>query len=483
MRFPFIGPSYESASFNADAQRAVNLYVEQVESGTGKNKAVFYGTPGLQVFATISGPVRGLWAGQGRLFAVGGSTLYEISAGGSATAFGGTIANDGFPAYMFPNGNQLFIVAGNAGYIHAGGDVVPAPVPADPVSPDGTPGAAVGLARAGCFIDSYFIASKPYHTHFFISRHYNGLDWREPTDDESEVWESTEYGTKEGFPDAIEFLLADHRDLWLFGSQTIEVWRNTGNPDFPFERDPGALIQQGTIAPFTCCSAAFGVCWLGGDYRGGPVMYRAQGFQPERISNHAVEAKWRAYSTVYDANAFTFTQSGHTFLQLNFPTANKSWRWDANTAMWHEVSSGGTDQRHRAMCHAFQFGRNLVGDYSSGNIYTMSPDIYTDNGAPITRVRTAPHIAEEDHPEFFHAFELDLEVNGSLPEVTMDYSDDGGYTWVTPKTITPSLNGRNGRVIYRRLGRSRDRIFRITIDDPVKIALVDAYLKMTGPVP
>lgn len=134
------------------------------------------------------------------------------------------------------------------------------------------------------------------------------------------------------------------------------------------------------------------------------------------------------------------------------------------------------------MCHAYQFGRNLVGDYSSGNIYTMSPDVYTDAGAPIVRQRTAPHIAEEDKPEFFHAFELDLEVGSSLPEVTMDYSDDGGYTWVTPKTITPSLSGRNGRVIYRRLGRSRDRIFRVTIDDPVKIALVDAYLKMTGPV-
>jgi len=468
MKFtPLVGPTYVSASLNADCQRSVNLFVEQIESGTGKARAVLYGTPGLQLFASIAGPVRCLWAGQNRLFAVGGTTLYEIGSGGSATAFGGALANDGFPAYMFPNRTQLMIISGGGAYIHGGADVVEAPVPEYPYTgAEGSPAGEVGTARAGCFIDSYYIASKPDTNVFFISEQNDGL-----------IWDGADFKSKEGYPDAIEFMLADHRDLWLFGSQSIEVWRNTGNPDFPFERDPGAFIQQGTRAPFTCCSTAFGVCWLGGDSRGGPVAYRAQGFQPERISNHAVEQKWRTYSTVYDAHAFSYTQNGHSFWQINFPAGNASWVWDMNTAMWHEKMSG--TGRHRAMCHAYAFGKNLVGDYSSGNIYSMSPDVYTDNGTPITRIRTAPHISDEDKGQFFYALEIDLEVLDNAPEVLMDYSDDGGYTWVTPKSALPSLSGRRGRVIYRRLGRARDRIFRITIDDPVKIAIVDAYLKMT----
>lgn len=489
MRFPFIGPTYESSSLNADASRAVNLYLEMVESGTGKNKAVLYGTPGLQLYATVgTGPIRALWAGQNRLFAVSGTILYEISEGGGVTHRGPVGTNDGYPARIFPNGHQLFIVAGNMGFIDDGiaaedGTMVhPAPVPAaDIVGSEGTPAGTVGTARSGCYLDGYFIASKPDTNVFYISNLLDGMNWNpnntEETPDDPSI--SAEFGRKEGYPDAIEMVLADHEELWLFGSQSIEVWRNTGAADFPFQRDPGAYIHHGVIAPFTVGSIAGTVCWLGGDARGGPVAYRAQGFQPERISNHAIEDKWRLYPVVSDANAFGYTLDGHMFWQLNFPTANATWVWDAVTGMWHERSSGGINNRHRAMAHAQCFGKNLVGDWANGNIYAQNSFYYTDAGQTITRVRSAPHISNEQLNQAFHAFQLDLQVEDGTPEVTLDWSDDGGHTWNNPRTTVPSVQGHAGRVIFRRLGKSRDRVFRVSIEDPVKVALIDAYLRMT----
>src|SRR6185436_17769378 len=93
--FNFIGPDYASLSYKADAQRVVNLFLEGVESGSGAAKKVFFGTPGLLEFCTLDdSPVRGLWAGEGRLFAAAGTSVYEIDDDGNATAFTGAIEDD-----------------------------------------------------------------------------------------------------------------------------------------------------------------------------------------------------------------------------------------------------------------------------------------------------------------------------------------------------------------------------------------------------
>jgi hypothetical protein len=217
--------------------------------------------------------------------------------------------------------------------------------------------------------------------------------------------------------------------------------------------------------------------FLGGDTRGNTVAYRAQGFQPVRISTHAVEQIWRTYLSVWDCYGYGYVDGGHQFWVLNFQTANATWVYDVATQMWHERAywNGTAFERHRGRCHAYAFDKHFIGDWQNGKVYEMKQGVYTDAGTAIHRVRQAPHIANEQKNVFHHMLQFDLEITGSAPSVTLDWSDDDTDTWTGTRTAAPSLpNKKRGRVIFNRLGMSRDRIYRVTITDNVKVAIVDA---------
>lgn len=478
MKYPgFIGPTYQSRTLSLDAQRTVNLYPEIDETGNGKNVAALLGTPGLHVWGTLPAtPVRGLWAGDNRLFAAGGTKLYEVNSSGTATEKG-TIANDAgnTPVQMFPNGTQLFVISAGTAYIHNGTSLVSAPVPADPAVDPSFPAGQVGTAATGAFIDGYYIASKQDSKKYFLSAINNGL-----------TWDALDFASKEGYPDNILATFADHEELWLFGNETIEVWRNEGDPDFPFRPDPGGFIHQGLAARYTPARVDNGLCWLGGDAKGRPVAWRAQGFQPIRISTHATEKAWRSYSTISDAIGYSYVDDGHSFYVLTFPTGNATWCYDATTKLWHERAylNAGTLERHRSRCHAYVFGKHLVGDHTSGVIYEMSPEFFDDNGSDMRRIRTAPHLSDEQIKQFHHRLQLDMEAGVSVSgeeTAELEWSDDGGQTWTSPRSAGIGAAGAyTKRVIWRRLGDTRDRVYRVTITGQTKIALINAYLNLTG---
>jgi hypothetical protein len=60
------------------------------------------------------------------------------------------------------------------------------------------------------------------------------------------------------------------------------------------------------------------------------------------------------------------------------------------------------------------------------------------------------------------------------------WSNDGGSTWSNEYWTSIGRIGRYlNRAIWRRLGMSRDRIFEVTVSDPVKCVIVSANLKAT----
>jgi hypothetical protein len=462
VRFPgFVGGTYQSESLVADAQRALNVIPELVESGAGKNRYRYQGRPGLVEFAELpTAPVRATWPGDERLFAVGGSKLYEVFSDGTYDERGDVGDDAGHtPAQILTNGLELFIVSAGGAYLDNGVTVASAPVPADPFALPGTPAEDVGTASVGAFMNGLFIAAKPDSKTFFYSAYRNGAEWSD-----------LDRLIKEGYPDNIAQLMTSHTELWTIGDQTSEVWRNEGDPDNAFTPDPGAFIHQGIVAPYSAMRFDQGLAWLGGDTSGKCVAWRTVGFAPKRISTHAIESAWSGYSTVSDAVGFSFVWKGHTLLVFNFLTANKTWVYDLNTNLWHEWASG--VNKFRGRCHAFTFGKHLVGDHTSGKIYQLSDSHYQDDGAAITYQRTAPYVAEEQHNLVFH--DLKLEAEDLLPaDVTLEWSTDGGDNWTTPITANDGL-------FWRRLGGGRDRIFRVTSTANKKQAWVDAYLRVTG---
>lgn len=470
MKFPFVGGSYRARSKFFDSQRTVNLYPEVSKSGTSKSIAALYGTPGLRLWKNfVGGNIRGMLRfSANTALVVSGDKLYSVTASGISTLAG---AIDAFstPVSMASNGTTVMIVTGPNGFFYTPGTGVLVQI---------TDSDFVG-ADTVQFIDGYFAFNKTGTGQFQITQLYgtdiDGLD----------------FATAEGAPDLLLSLLVDHREIWLFGETSTEVFFNSGNPDFPFERIQGAFIEQGCAAKLSPAKLDNTVFWLTADERGQGMVQRAQGYQPQRISTHAVEYAIGQYPTISDAVGYSYQQEGHSFYVLNFPTANATWVYDASTDEWHERAwrnpATAALGRHRANCQIAFAGENLVGDWENGNVYVLDLDTYTDNGDLIPAIRQTPYIASTNLMMFFHKLWIDMEVgvglvsgSGSDPEVMLDWSDDGGNTWSNEvRAKLGKIGERLARVNFRRLGKSRSRVFRVTITDPVKRVFIDADVEAT----
>lgn len=465
---PFVGAAYKSASLKLDAQLCINWFPE-LGGPTSKAVMALRGTPGTLLFCNtgVTGPGRGLFAtSTSRLFAVVYNTLIEIDPYGGTTVRGALSTTDG-KVSMADNGVQLMIVDGLAGYTLNLNTNAFSTI-ADVDFPNGTP--------VVTFQDGYFIVPKPGTGQFYISDLLDGSSW-----------DALDFGDAEGSPDILVSLISNGRDLWLCGAHSTEVWYDSGNPDFPFERTPGTFSEIGCAATYSVAKMLGSIFLLGGSKEGYGIVFQSQGFQLNRISTHAIEQAIAGYQTISDAVGWCYQQEGHWFYVLSFPTANATWVYDLSTSLWHQRAYRDPVTaalgRHRAHDHAFFAGKNLVLDYASGKIWELDLGTYTDDGDPITRIRTCPHIHEQVRRITFWSLELDMEVGvglstgqGSDPQIMLQVSNDGGVTF--GNELWRSM-GRQGeyktRVVWHRLGRSRDRVFKLQVSDPVKCVLVGAY--------
>ena len=366
---------------------------------------------------------------------------------------------------MASNGTTIMLVDGTNGY-----SVTPGTNSVDQII-----NAAFTGADVVYFVDGYFIFNKPGTGQFQITSLY------------STSIDPLDFATAEGSPDLLVTLIVDHREVWLLGENSTEVYFNSGNSDFPFERIQGAFIEQGCAAKFSAAKMDNSVFWLSADDRGQGMVMRAVGYQPQRVSDHALEYAIGQMSRIDDAVAYTYQQEGHSFYVLNFPTANQTWVFDAATNMWHQRTwrnpTTADVGRHRSNCHMAFADANIVGDWENGNLYRMDLDTFTDNGAPIQRIRACPHLSDPDYRyQIFDSLQVDMQTGvglpsgqGSDPKAMLRWSTDGGHTW-SSELWAPigKLGERRTRVKWRRLGRSRDRVFEVTITDPVRVAIVGA---------
>lgn len=471
MRIPFVGGAYESPSLPWAAQRCVNWYVKPAEQ-EAKTPAALFPRPGLTALVTLSAgaEVRGLWpASDGHLYAVAGSGVYQIDTTFAATQIATLTTHTGAVAIR-DNGNQLIVADGAFGYTYAFATGTWAQI-TDPGFPDGT--------NQVEFQDSYFIAVEPNSQRFWISGVGNG-----------NAWSAQDTASAEGRPDNLVGLVSSYRELWLFGERTSEVWFNTGNATFPFERSQNAFIEVGCAAAGSIVKMDNTVYWLGNDDRGSRVVWRAEGYIPRIVSTDALTAALDEYGTIDDAVGFSFSQGGHTFYVLTFPTEDKTWVFDAKTQMWFEWLGFDNGEFHRWQpnCYASFVGLHVVGGHNTGKLYALNPRAYTDDGETIKRLRTTPSLSEENTRLFFASLEVDLEPGiglssgqGSDPTLMLRWSNDGGRTWSNQITASAGAIGRTeARARFRRLGSARNRVWEISATDPVKWVVYGAYAQLAA---
>lgn len=72
-------------------------------------------------------------------------------------------------------------------------------------------------------------------------------------------------------------------------------------------------------------------------------------------------------------------------------------------------------------------------------------------------------------------------LRSSDPQMVIDWSDDHGRTWSNGRTVSMGKVGEYSvRCKAWRLGHARDRVYRVTISDPVKRVILSAELEAEG---
>ena len=455
---PFVGPAYQIATRKADVQRTLNMFLRSTESGTGKPATQFFleQIPGLTVFATLGAEFRGGVSVGERCFIVAGPTLYEVSAAGTLNNRGTLLTSTGI-VDMAEGLSQLVIVDGPYGYAYN--------LATNLLSTITSP-AFYGSTRVG-FLDNYFIFIRPDTQQFYISA----------INDASSL-DALDFASAEASPDDLVSLVVDHRELWLFGKDSTEVWYNSAGVDFPFSRNQGAFIEIGAVSAQSAQKIDNSVIWVGRDKNGAGIVYRAAGYQPMRVSTTAVEEALKG-ADLGQCRAYCYQSDGLSFYCLNAPGLSTTWAYELASGQWHERCEieAGALAPHRALGHVFAHGKHFIGDETA--LYEFDSTKNTNAGDELYRERTSPHFAT---PEFeavpYGMFRLDATVGvanqGEDPQVELCWSNDGGQTFGNWLARPLGKTGKyQQRVDWYRLGASNDRVWKLRCTADVKFDIVN----------
>lgn len=423
--------SYNRKRASQPETRLVNFFLEKEESGASIDEVARLSRPGLTKLIATGKPIRALYQSDGvlsnQLVIVAGDTLY-LSDGANLTTVG-NLPDDGDVARIGATFERIGICTSGEFWTY-----------------DGTTLAQVELPDDRSVIDvdvinSYFVAiTQPGQFY-----------WLAPGSTE---FDALDFATAEALPDGLHAIRRIRDDLFMFGSESIEVWQATGNADSLYERAPGRTVDRGVQSRDSVVAFDNSVVFCGND----GLVYRLSDV-PKRISTNGIEERVAERTDVCSAFAFTF--EGHLFYVLTVP-GQGSFAYDASTDQWSEFASWGSVVFRGKHGIDAALGA-LVGD-ADGNVLRFDADATTDDGQPILKLVTGT-IATGSKPIANTSFSAHV---GADDDFTLSLRwKDARTDWSLPRRIP--VRGGSEIVDTFRMGATRGayRTFEISTSDPV----------------
>jgi hypothetical protein len=293
------------------------------------------------------------------------------------------------------------------------------------------------------------------------------------------VYDALDFATFQQRAGKLVRIVEDGGDMFGFCNNWFEVWRDTGNPDFPFE--PISYQPRGLMSYDAVCRCDNTLMFPGDD----GIFYRLANYQPQRISTHSIERLIQNDANQGSLRAFSWSRGGHAFASLSGTDWSRC--YDASTGVWHARQSYGYDT-WRARYAMQAWGKTIVGDALSGKLLYLDPDTYTEDDETMVWGVDSPPLHVFPHGGIVDAVHFDLATGygtlsgqGSNPKIMLQTSIDGGNSFGNYRELDLGVTGRYAtRVTARRLGRFGPRgiVFRLRISDPVARALVGCDLEV-----
>lgn len=451
-------------------QRAINWYPE-AEAPGAKTAVSMKPAPGY-VLATTQGngpcrchPV----VFQSDQYWVSGTQVFKQTTAGVVTLIGAILTSSGW-CVLAAGRDYLMLVDGTDGWTWDGttfARITDADFPASPT---------------WCaYIDGRFLANDSGTDRFYTTQVASGED---PTS-----WAALDFATAEADADDAIAVVKTFERIYIVGTRTTQVYYNSGNADFPFDLFSNGILEWGAESAASIDVAEGVIFMLARTTAGGLDVIMVSGFQARSLATDDLIAEFDGFTTS-DAEGWAYQQGKQTFYGITFPTDGRTFVCHVETGKWHERRSPGLE-RLRMRGHGFFNRRHWFGDYESGRLYYLDPDIYTENGAPVIRKRVTAVMHRDGigigcsrlEVEFKRGVGL-VSGQGSDPQAMLRYSVDGGRTWSSELWQPLGKIGEYGvRAVWQRLGQGRSFVFEIAVSDPVEVVMVAAYadIEYLGP--
>ncbi len=526
-----VGPSNTTASPFQDRQVAINYYPEISASPSSKTATALLCAPGLIQIAAAPGggapgfdpeattwpqpssvrnlPVRGMWVLPGRTTALvvisNKCYLARVITMGSRTTPGsfslteaGTLKTYTGQVSIRDNGvvGTAVLVDGPYGYFYAYNST-------STIGPVGTFLKITDPSFLGadtvCFIDGWWVFNRPGTQTFYTN-----------TPQYSTTFQGSYFALKDAFSDRLMAVWENKEQLWLPGEMTTEIWYDAGGQYFPFQRLIGTELQIGCMSAQSISRLSVGgqdsLIWLGRSERGEAVVVKTQGLNYQIVTTPAVSDAIASYTKTDDAIAYVYQEDTHEFYVLTFPTADRTWVYDASMPTelaWHERLSydpyASLFHRHRSNCYMNFAGMRIVGDYQNGALYQLTRAVQNDAGWPLYSRRRSPYIWNKDNRERMHMQSLQVEFPqgagsqtglGQNPQAYLSVARDNGMGLASAYEPSPTntfpaplatVGNTKQRTIWRKLGWANWATMQLDVIAPVPKDIIGATIKAFGP--
>lgn len=472
----FIGGFNAPLAVTGDGEDLVNMIYERLPENAA-NDACLLSIPGQRLFAqpTFATGGRGMLYADGRLFTVVGSSLIETDVNGLMTDRSTVpLKNDGKRAYLIYNG----IHNGQLG-ICSGGNIYSYQLATNVLAITVLVGGFTHLDYAGG----------------------TGLAFRgdgdravfESNENDFTTWDLSIFFTRSLFGDPWLAMFVDANNLvWMVGSETFEVWQNTGVGSQPWAPLSGLVGKQGIVGPHAFGTSAAGNSWVAANREGIGQLVLVTGQSPEPVSSYAVNAQFEKYLREHgidDAELLTYAQGGHTFALPTFTKADRTWAYDIELQSWARRGVWNTQTFDFDLwgprAHCIAYGRHLVLDRGTGALAELDTTIATElDGSGIVRLRRAPSLINERKRFSIDQLMLLMDTGdatqsgqGAMPSVMLRISENGGKTWGNELACGAGGVGEwQKRVYWTQLGQSDRFMAEIRFSDPIPWRITDAYI-------
>lgn len=444
--------SYEESASGLPPEICVNLFPEQVNDRS-EVAYVLRPTPGLEVLTDLSGAQgRGLFYSDGApggMLCVHDATLSSISSSFAATPISASLAGSGRVSFA---ASTAYTAICDPPYLY---------------TYDGTTFAQVTDADLPSLYNIDYLAG------YFVGVADDGkVYFSEPTDPTS--WTALGFFSAEARADDAQQIIVDREELWITGSQSIELHLPTSSSTLPFRRRPGGVIPKGVAGRRAATAIDNTIAWVGSDR----IIWRAEGVTPRRISTHGIEDKLKpqnlSAANLAAVEVSAHSWRGHAFLQVDIPTQG-TFVYDAATQKWHERRTGGQALYRPRLWVDDAYGRLIAID-RSGDLIAAEESAWLDVDQAIVRMFSANAPVDAGRPSVNNLVlrgsqgRSAITGQGSDPRVMMRYSNDRGETWSAERWRSLGKIGEYNKVTrWNGLGRMRPpgRVFEFSYSDPI----------------